>query len=134
MGFVPTSPWALTKSLVMLVPRKRVPGAARTSTLQSTCAKEPRVVRHRSSGCTDLPLNSMERSGIRNPNSKRRTTSSGPQITHQLSVREKPRSRVPMHVEWTTHSGVTQSIKATGRVWPGRATIKGEVHAWHVSS
>ena len=84
------------------------------------------MVRHRLSGCTDLPLNSVERSGIRDPNSR--------VVTHQLSVRERPRSRVPMHVAWTTHSGVTQSIKATRRVWPARAAIRGELHVWHVNS
>jgi len=115
--------------LVMLVPCKRVPRAARASTPQSTCAKEPRVVKHQSSGCTDLPLNSVERSYIGNPNSKRWVTRSGSQVTHQLSVREKPRSRVPMRVEWTTRSGVTQIIRATGRIWPTRVTFRGELHA-----
>ena len=54
----------------MLVLRKRVPRAARASISRSTCAKEPRVVRHQSLGYTDMSLDSMERSDIGNPNSR----------------------------------------------------------------
>jgi len=92
------------------------------------------VVRHQSSECTDLLLDSVERTDIENPNSKRWATGSGSQITRQLAVREKPRSRVPMRVDWTMRSGVTQSIRATGRIWPARVTFRGELHAWHVNS
>jgi len=60
-------------------------------------------------------------------------TRGGSQTTHQLSVREKPRSRDSMRVVWMTRSGVTRVKSHWERYDLRGSRPRGELHAWHMS-
>jgi len=92
----------------MLGPCKRGPTSAVSQCLARTSAKELRsgqtsvtgMYRRATSQCGEVVHRRLEQQSW--------ATRGGSQTTHQLSVREKLRSRESMCVEWMTCLGVTQ--------------------------